>query len=247
MGRAGGMNDDRQHWEYLDKIFSDNYKKEIDQEENVWRTLPFFSATIAFELAAMVQLRDRLLDLVGIAFIASSCAASAFCVAVALMLWYLWGSIRPRQLFYIAPETAILEFTEKLAQDLAGIGRPTAEQSAFIREALQTHVLEQWAQGASKNRQVNKLRAQLRTRAARMLLLSIVMVLTLMIVAVVGRHGKLTEERLHAEVSRTPPPPFKKPDDISKIPSAGAKSDLTCYRIFPGIPKDAGCNDRLDL
>jgi hypothetical protein len=33
--------------DHLEKIFGDAYRKEVDQEENVWRSLPFFAATLA--------------------------------------------------------------------------------------------------------------------------------------------------------------------------------------------------------
>lgn len=39
--------------DYLEKTFSDAYRKEVEQEENVWRTLPFFAATLALQLAAL--------------------------------------------------------------------------------------------------------------------------------------------------------------------------------------------------
>jgi hypothetical protein len=45
---------------HIESILSDAYRKEIDQEENVWRSLPFFAATLALELAALFQLITRL-------------------------------------------------------------------------------------------------------------------------------------------------------------------------------------------
>ncbi len=44
--------------DYLEKLFGDAYRKEIDQEENVWRSLPFFAATLALQLAGLAQIRD---------------------------------------------------------------------------------------------------------------------------------------------------------------------------------------------
>ena len=40
------LGDGREHWDYLEKLFFENYKKEIDQEENIWRTIPVFFATV---------------------------------------------------------------------------------------------------------------------------------------------------------------------------------------------------------
>ncbi|HEY8288257.1 MAG TPA: hypothetical protein VIG49_03240, partial [Acetobacteraceae bacterium] len=38
--------------DHIEKTLADAYRKEIDQEENVWRSLPFFAATLALQLAA---------------------------------------------------------------------------------------------------------------------------------------------------------------------------------------------------
>ncbi len=47
---------------YLERTLADSYRKEIDQEENVWRSLPFFAATLALQLAALFQIIDKLPD-----------------------------------------------------------------------------------------------------------------------------------------------------------------------------------------
>ncbi len=39
---------------------ADAYRREIDAEENLWRTLPFFAATLALQLAALFQIIDKL-------------------------------------------------------------------------------------------------------------------------------------------------------------------------------------------
>jgi hypothetical protein len=45
---------------YIERTLADSYRKEIDQEENVWRSLPFFAATLALQLAALSQIIDKL-------------------------------------------------------------------------------------------------------------------------------------------------------------------------------------------
>lgn len=41
--------------DHIGKTLADQYRKEIDQEENVWRSLPFFAATLALQVAALAQ------------------------------------------------------------------------------------------------------------------------------------------------------------------------------------------------
>ena len=45
---------------HIEKTLAEAYRKEIDQEENVWRSLPFFAATLALQLAAIFQVIARL-------------------------------------------------------------------------------------------------------------------------------------------------------------------------------------------
>ena len=46
--------------EQLERTLADSYKREIEAEENVWRSLPFFAATLALQFAGLAQARDWL-------------------------------------------------------------------------------------------------------------------------------------------------------------------------------------------
>jgi hypothetical protein len=45
---------------YIEKTVADSYRKEIDQEENVWRSVQFFAATLALQVAGLIQIIDKL-------------------------------------------------------------------------------------------------------------------------------------------------------------------------------------------
>jgi hypothetical protein len=45
--------------DHVEKTVADKYRKEIDQEENVWRTLPFFVAALSLEVAELTQVAMR--------------------------------------------------------------------------------------------------------------------------------------------------------------------------------------------
>ena len=47
---------------YIEKTLADSYRKEIDQEENVWRSLPFSAATLPLQLRASIQIIDKHTD-----------------------------------------------------------------------------------------------------------------------------------------------------------------------------------------
>lgn len=42
-----------EHWDRLEKLLGEIYGRETDNEENIWRSPPFFSATLAVEVAVV--------------------------------------------------------------------------------------------------------------------------------------------------------------------------------------------------
>ena len=63
--------------DHIEKTLADGYRREIEQGENVWRSLPFFAATIAFQIAALSQVLLRLPPASSGAFVSSSAAHAA--------------------------------------------------------------------------------------------------------------------------------------------------------------------------
>ncbi len=53
-------------WEQLERLLSGLYLKELEQEENIWRSLPFFSAALALEVVALNQIIPVAASLAGV-------------------------------------------------------------------------------------------------------------------------------------------------------------------------------------
>ena len=101
---------------HMEKTLADSYRKEIDQEEKVWRTLPFFAATLALQLAALFQIIDKAPDpntLVGKVFV-FLLGSSALLSLTSLV--FLAVSIYPRKFEYVAEQVALLAYTQDLIQ-----------------------------------------------------------------------------------------------------------------------------------
>jgi high-affinity Fe2+/Pb2+ permease len=79
--------------DHLEKTASDNYRKEIDQEENVWRTLPFFVAALAVEVAALTQVKDQFKALTGTMATAAWIIGIFAFLCMIVVVFYLWRSI----------------------------------------------------------------------------------------------------------------------------------------------------------
>ena len=93
---------------YIEKTLADSYRKEIDQEENVWRSLPFFAATLALQLAALFQIADKLPDPTTIlGWLSIGCLTIAGALTLT-SLGFLAASIYPQRFDYIAKQAALL-------------------------------------------------------------------------------------------------------------------------------------------
>lgn len=161
---------------HIEKTLADAYRKEIDQEENVWRSLPFFAATLALQLAALFQLVDRLPPLetwagkiaVGLLGLSGLATLTALC--------FLAACIYPRKFQYLAPDPELLAYAEGLIADEKAAG----ENAAFnALVTLKETLALQYAVGSHHNRQINKLRERLRSIAGLATVLSVVLMLLL--------------------------------------------------------------------
>lgn len=169
---TAGVDDGMAHWEHLEKLLNALYLKEIDQEENVWRSLPFFSATLAVEVVILNQALPAAATMRGPwwwAFLAAGMASAALIVSVIV---FLYRSIRKRSFSYIAGGTDLITYVRALEQ--ASEGLEAGVRLPSIHEQLRQTLIEQLAVAFDANRAINQARARERSRAGILLLLSIV-------------------------------------------------------------------------
>lgn len=167
--------------DYLEKTFSDAYRKEVEQEENVWRSLPFFAATLALQLAALGWVRDWIpveagwvryagFGLLGVAALATLWALG--CLALAM-----WPMDYERPL----PEPGILaQLTDATWSQTRGL-RPgdQVEVSAMLLRELKVDLIDDYAAITVRNRKLNERRTRRRRDAGMATLLSLTIELAL--------------------------------------------------------------------
>jgi hypothetical protein len=150
---------------YIEKTLAESYRKEIDQEENIWRCLPFFAATLALQLAALFQISDRLPDpttIIGWTCLFLLAAAGALTVA---SLGFLAASIYPRRFDYIAKQGALLSYARDLIRDEQAPENQHQDDPFSALVTLKTEMARQYAQACDHNQQINKRRERLRSIA----------------------------------------------------------------------------------
>ena len=111
----------------LERLLLALYLKEIDQEENVWRSLPFFAATLALQIAALAGVADRLppLDGPGRWWVLAPLLTAG--TGTFLALAGMAAAIYPVRFAYLSPEPELLDYVKAL--DEAERANPPAEDA----------------------------------------------------------------------------------------------------------------------
>ena len=178
--------------EFLEKHFGDAYRKEVDQEENVWRSLPFFAATLALQLAGLAQIRDWVNASNGWLFFLAQALLAGAAIATLAALVFLAQPIWPADFRYVTSEPDLQDYVETVRATARHEGQ-SAEQAALrALAAARTVLVQQYAVSASGNRRINQRRANRRTRAGLATLGSVLAVLVLVALVVISNvygHG----------------------------------------------------------
>ena len=189
---------------HVERVLADAYQRELDQEENVWRSLPFFTTTLAVEVTAVFQVVDRLpvpprwqgwLALLLLAL-------SGLCSLAALLL--LAASVKPSRFVYIAAESSLLGHAERLIREGQDAPRHWGAGPPSAVVTLKTDLARQYAEATEHNRGVNKRRERSQSVAGLMIICSVLT--TLLLVAgtlmthSLGSHGG----RAHGSASPSP-------------------------------------------
>lgn len=209
--------------DHIEKTFADHYRKEIDQEENIWRSLPFFAATLALQLAALAQFQAQILRLTGW----WSWAVEGLLGAVALVslgaLLLLVRSIWWSRFTYITDETALLAYAKALEDAERGT-RTTSEDAVTT---LKRELARQYAAATVENRAINQARLRTRTTAGIATLASVVLTLTccwhppspaLISLGMDAATGVAAMQAKPPAEAETPPRPAPTPSEVPRPP-----------------------------
>ena len=151
--------------DYIADIANESFKRQLELDESVWRSLPFFSAVFAF-VAAVVG--KSAVDLPPWGESHSGKAAFLMLVfAVGSLAWSLrwfWVVLRPREYEYPSPDREILEYAKGIWQFHLGSGvSDTSKLDEKTLAEVRLLMIDQYGSAAATNREHNavKLKARL--------------------------------------------------------------------------------------
>ncbi len=165
----------------IERMLAESYRRETDREENIWRSLPFFAATLALQLTVLSQVVERLPGGRGWPALAATVMIVGAMLCSLGALAFLASAIYPAQFTYIAGDMALLQHALGLIEDEADPAHP---HPVVALTALQTDVAQQHALATDNNRQINRRRERQRSIAGLLTLASVLATLILVAITV---------------------------------------------------------------
>ncbi len=169
--------------EYLERIFGDAFRRELDADENVARTLPFFTATLALAASLFGYVTTKM-PMLGPNTLSVSLYALLALGALGLagVLWTLFEAVRAREYRLLPRETEQREWVEQLRTFFAGNGLSGQALDERVSGELRSRMVLEYAEASEHNRGNN--RRKLAARAQGLTLLVAVLTIAFLMVAI---------------------------------------------------------------
>ncbi|HSK40525.1 MAG TPA: hypothetical protein VK943_12230 [Arenibaculum sp.] len=169
--------------EYLEKLVADGFGRELDQEEGIARSLPFFATSIGV-LVAFIGLAQPTLEPFSWAVwpVIVYGLLAGVVASLAALLVFLSLVVRHETFKYPMDEKALIDYAAELTAYYEAAADPGGQQDVIDVEAVEKAVVddmrnamtEQLAAAGAVSRANNAKRLRARSRAFAVLLLALV-------------------------------------------------------------------------
>jgi hypothetical protein len=178
--------------EYLEEVLKDAFERELDVDENVARTLPFFAASLAlaatlygYIAAQMPPLAWTLLSvLLHVLLVAAAACAAG-------LLWRLFQVVRVREYRIPPKETEQIEWAEALRGHFKTQQLTPATVEKKVVEELRKRMISEYAESALHNRAANA--EKLKARAAGFTLFVVMLAIAFLMIGIIFVFKRLPE------------------------------------------------------
>lgn len=167
--------------EYVESIIADGFDREIDQEENIVRSLSFCATSLGILAAALSLALPTLCPPAWEVFaVATYGLLVTLASSVLVVLFYLFRSVWPRQVAYPISAIALLSYADSLRAYYGNAdAAPEIVEAAIVADIRETRI-KQTAQATQWNRKRNLPRLCARDRAITVLVFSVFLAFVLL-------------------------------------------------------------------
>jgi hypothetical protein len=150
--------------EYLSSLFADSFKREVDADEAVWRSLPFFAAILGLAVAVLpsiyrsasaVTIPAWQMAVYGLLALSMLCFVTSGC--------WLWAVIKLRPYRYPPTDAKVLEYAAELQTFHASRKLSVEKRDDSVRDELREFMLREFALATTTNRRNNAAKARARS------------------------------------------------------------------------------------
>lgn len=223
--------------EYLEEIVKESFNRELEVNENVARTLPFFTASLAVAVPLYGYIAARIPALAPSALcIALYGLLAAGCACGAMILWNLFGMVRLREYRIPPKETEQIAWTEALKAYFEGQGLTAATVDKKVTQQLRSRMILEYAAAAEHNRDANT--PKLRARTAGVTFFVVMLAIAFAMIAIIFLSERLAKPRNQDSVDVVTQSEIERTTEGWRRPANSAET--TGSAIGGEIPRRAG-------
>lgn len=161
---------------YLGDLASESFKRQMELDESVWRSLPFFAAIFAF-VATVIGRSAIDAPKWELAFYPISTAVLLLFAVLSLgwSLRWFWIVLMPREYEYPSPDALVQQYARDTLAFHAASGVDAADLDARTERDLRLFMMEQYGNAAAANLTHNATKLKARPKVLLFLLVSFVL------------------------------------------------------------------------
>ena len=162
--------------EYVSQLASESFKRQVDLDESVWRSLPFIAATFAFVAAIVGRAAS---DAPPFAWhplsLASNITLLGAVLSLAWTLRWFYVVLRGREYQYPADDAQVRRYAEEMTSYHSALGLEGDDLDAKVVAEMRLFMIDQYGSAARTNRRLNVVRFEARGKVLLFILIGFVL------------------------------------------------------------------------
>jgi hypothetical protein len=178
--------------EFLVSLAGESFKREVDLDESVWRSLPFFAAAFGLAITLLGYVATAIsIPNLRFGVVVADIAFGLSLVAFAWAFRWFWTVVKPMEYQYPPRDLDLLNYAEalKIFHEQSGLSGDNLD--AMVADEMRLFMAKQLAAATGKNRGNNAIKVLARSQAILFLMVGFAL-------AIVSEATIFLDTRLHA-------------------------------------------------